>query len=90
MEKVATSIDLFENNGDTALQDIYINDVIPTNFEIKDWYIKVLIRRDDCEITLKKLITEPKQVGWSNGRKGERLGFAEIKVMAKLTVMKFE
>ena len=43
---------LFENNGDTALQDIYINDVIPTNFEIKDWYIKGASgKRDDCEMT---------------------------------------
>ena len=43
---------LFENNGDTALQDIYINDVIPANFEIKDWYIKGTNgKRDDCEIT---------------------------------------
>ena len=43
---------LFENNGDTALQDIYINDVIPQNFEIKDWYIKGANgKRDDCEIT---------------------------------------
>ena len=43
---------LFENNGDTALQDIYINDVIPANFEIKDWYIKGANgKRDDCEIT---------------------------------------
>ena len=27
---------LFENNGDTALQDVFIRDVIPSNFEIKD------------------------------------------------------
>jgi uncharacterized repeat protein (TIGR01451 family) len=43
---------LFENNGDTALQDVYINDVIPSNFEIKDWHIKGTGgKRDDCEMT---------------------------------------
>ena len=31
---------LFENNGDTALSDLYINDVLPPQFEIKDWEIK--------------------------------------------------
>ena len=31
---------LFENNGDTALQDVFIRDVIPSNFEIKDWHIR--------------------------------------------------
>ena len=43
---------LFENNGDTALQDVFINDVIPSNFEIKDWHIKGTGgKRDDCEMT---------------------------------------
>jgi len=43
---------LFENNGDTALQDVYINDVIPSNFDIKDWHIKGTGgKRDDCEMT---------------------------------------
>jgi uncharacterized repeat protein (TIGR01451 family) len=42
---------LFENNGDTALQDVFINDVIPSNFEIKDWHIKGTGgKRDDCEM----------------------------------------
>ena len=42
---------LFENNGDTALQDVYINDVIPSNFEIKDWYVKGADgKRQDCEM----------------------------------------
>ena len=66
---------LFENNGDTALQDIYINDVIPNNFEIKDWYIKGANgKRDDCEIT-----TEETDVGTQASwmvpmvGKGERL-----------------
>jgi len=31
---------LFENNGDTALQDVFIRDVIPSNFTIKDWHIR--------------------------------------------------
>ena len=31
---------LFENNGDTALQDVFIRDVIPSNFAIKDWHIR--------------------------------------------------
>ena len=31
---------LFENNGDTALQDVFIKDVIPSNFEIKDWHVR--------------------------------------------------
>ena len=42
---------LFENNGDTALQDVYINDVIPSNFDIKDWYVKGADgKRQDCEM----------------------------------------
>ena len=42
---------LFENNGDTALQDVFINDVIPSNFEIKDWHVKSADgKRDDCEM----------------------------------------
>ena len=31
---------LFENNGDTALKDLYINDVLPHQFEIKEWVVK--------------------------------------------------
>ena len=31
---------LFENNGDTALQDVCINDILPSNFDIKDWSVK--------------------------------------------------
>ncbi|MED6338665.1 MAG: hypothetical protein VYC12_06530, partial [Candidatus Thermoplasmatota archaeon] len=66
---------LFENNGDTALQDIYINDVIPTNFEIKDWYIKGANgKRDDCEITTEE-IDSGTQASWMVPMvgKGERL-----------------
>ncbi|MBT61449.1 MAG: hypothetical protein CMA63_07875 [Euryarchaeota archaeon] len=44
---------LFANDGDTALQDVYINDVIPDNFEIKEWHIRGAggKKRDDCEMT---------------------------------------
>jgi len=66
---------LFENNGDTALQDIYINDVIPQNFEIKDWYIKGANgKRDDCEITTED-IDIGTQASWMVPMvgKGERL-----------------
>ena len=66
---------LFENNGDTALQDIYINDVIPQNFEIKDWYIKGANgKRDDCEITTED-IDLGTQASWMVPMvgKGERL-----------------
>ena len=66
---------LFENNGDTALQDIYINDVIPQNFEIKDWYINGANgKRDDCEITTED-IDMGTQVSWMVPMvgKGERL-----------------
>ena len=31
------------------MQDVYINDVIPSNFEIKDWYVKGADgKRQDC------------------------------------------
>ena len=66
---------LFENNGDTALQDIYINDVIPNNFEIKDWYIKGTNgKRDDCEITTEE-VDSGTQASWMVPMvgKGERL-----------------
>ncbi|CAI8416583.1 MAG: Uncharacterised protein [Candidatus Poseidoniaceae archaeon] len=44
---------LFENNGDTALQDVFIRDVIPSNFEIKDWHIRGAggEKRSDVEMT---------------------------------------
>ena len=44
---------LFENNGDTALQDVFIRDVIPSNFEIKDWHIRGAggDKRTDVEMT---------------------------------------
>ena len=43
---------LFENNGDTALSDLYINDVLPAQFEIKDWSLKGADgKRDDVKMT---------------------------------------
>ena len=43
---------LFENNGDTALSDLYINDVLPPQFEIKDWELKSASgKRDDVTMT---------------------------------------
>jgi hypothetical protein len=43
---------LFENNGDTALSDLYINDVLPAQFEIKDWELKSANgKRDDVTMT---------------------------------------
>ena len=43
---------LFENNGDSALQNVYINDVLPSNFEVKDWHIRGAggNKRDDVEM----------------------------------------
>jgi hypothetical protein len=74
---------LFENNGDTALQDVYINDVMPANFEITDWHIRGSggDKRTDCEMN-----TEDGEGGthisWMVPlvAKGERLDvFMEIK-----------
>jgi len=43
---------LFENNGDTALSDLYINDVLPSQFEIKEWVVKSGDgKRDDVTMT---------------------------------------
>ena len=43
---------LFENNGDTALSDLYINDVLPPQFEIKEWELKNTDgKRDDVTMT---------------------------------------
>jgi hypothetical protein len=42
---------LFENNGDTGLSDVHINDVIPTSFEVKEWTVKGAGgKRDDVEM----------------------------------------
>ena len=43
---------LFENNGDTGLSDVHINDVIPTSFEVKEWTVKGAGgKRDDVVMT---------------------------------------
>jgi len=43
---------LFENNGDTGLSDVHINDVIPSSFEVKDWTVKGEGgKRDDVEMS---------------------------------------
>ena len=42
---------LFSNDGDTALQDVILSDIIPEKFEIKDWLIRGNSdKRDDCEM----------------------------------------
>ena len=43
---------MFNNEGDTGLKDVTLKDVIPENFEIKDWLIRGNgDKRDDCEMT---------------------------------------
>ena len=43
---------LFSNDGDTALQDVILSDIIPEKFEIKDWLIRGNNdKRDDCVMT---------------------------------------
>jgi hypothetical protein len=45
---------LFSNDGDTALQDVILSDIIPEKFEIKDWLIRGNNdKRDDCEMSTK-------------------------------------
>ena len=42
---------LFSNDGDTALKDVILSDIIPEKFEIKDWLIRGNNdKRDDCEM----------------------------------------
>ena len=66
---------LFSNDGDTALQDVILSDIIPEKFEIKDWLIRGNNdKRDDC-----KMSTKPGEGGthitWTIPivEKGERL-----------------
>ena len=66
---------LFSNDGDTALQDVILSDIIPEKFEIKDWLIRGNNnKRDDC-----KMATESGEGGthitWTIPivEKGERL-----------------
>ena len=74
---------LFENNGDTALKDVYINDVMPANFEIKDWHIRGTggDKRTDCEMKTEDGVGGT-HISWMVPivGKGERLDvFMEIK-----------
>ena len=74
---------LFENNGDTALKDVYINDVMPANFEIKDWHIRGSgsDKRTDCEMKTEDGVGGT-HISWMVPLvgKGERLDvFMEIK-----------
>ena len=74
---------LFENNGDTALQDVYINDVMPANFEITDWHIRGSggEKRTDCEMSTEDGVGGT-HISWMVPLvgKGERLDvFMEIK-----------
>jgi ribosomal protein L40E len=74
---------LFENNGDTALKDVYINDVMPANFEIKDWHIRSSggDKRTDCEMSTEDGVGGT-HISWLVPivGKGERLDvFMEIK-----------
>jgi hypothetical protein len=74
---------LFENNGDTALQDVYINDVMPANFEITDWHIRSSggEKRTDCEMSTEDGVGGT-HISWMVPLvgKGERLDvFMEIK-----------
>jgi uncharacterized repeat protein (TIGR01451 family) len=43
---------LFENNGDTALQDVGINDILPSNFEIKEWSVRGIGRAKRGDVTM--------------------------------------
>ena len=74
---------LFENNGDTALKDVYINDVMPANFEITDWHIRGSggDKRTDCEMSTEDGVGGT-HISWMVPlvAKGERLDvFMEIK-----------
>ena len=74
---------LFENNGDTALQDVFIRDVIPSNFEIKDWHIRGAggEKRSDVEMTTNQT-EDGVEITWKVPvvGKGERLDVSfEIK-----------
>ena len=67
---------LFENNGDTALQDVFIRDVIPSNFDIKDWHIRGAggEKRSDVEMTTNQT-EDGVEITWKVPvvAKGERL-----------------
>ncbi|RJU88749.1 MAG: hypothetical protein DWC02_01205, partial [Candidatus Poseidoniales archaeon] len=54
---------LFENNGDTALQDVCINDILPSNFELKDWSVRGAGRKARTDV---KLESSESETGSSN------------------------
>ena len=49
---------IFENNGDTALQDVCINDILPSNFELKDWVVRGVGRKKREDVVLESEETE--------------------------------
>ena len=55
---------LFENNGDTALQDVCINDILPSNFDLKDWSVRGAERKDRTADV--KLESSESEAGTSN------------------------
>jgi len=67
---------IFENNGDTALQDVCINDILPSNFELKDWTVRGEGRKERSDVSLETSDAENgSQNVWSIPvvEKGERL-----------------
>ena len=74
---------LFENNGDTALQDVFIRDVIPSNFEIKDWHVRGVGGEKRSDVDMSTNETEDGiEITWKVPvvAKGERLDVSfEIK-----------
>ena len=67
---------IFENNGDTALQDVCINDVLPSNFELKDWTVRGEGRKKREDVSLNSTDGEAGSENvWSIPvvEKGERL-----------------
>ena len=67
---------IFENNGDTALQDVCINDILPSNFDLKDWTVRGEGRKERDDVSLETSDAENgSQNVWSIPvvEKGERL-----------------
>ncbi|MEE2985666.1 MAG: hypothetical protein VX366_05555 [Candidatus Thermoplasmatota archaeon] len=67
---------IFENNGDTALQDVCINDVLPSNFELKDWIVRGEGRNKREDVSMESTTGETGNENvWSIPvvEKGERL-----------------
>ena len=67
---------IFENNGDTALRDVSINDILPSNFDLKDWTVRGEGRKVRDDVTLDTNETDSGNSNtWSIPivEKGERL-----------------